>query len=85
MNVRDLLELCNDASEIRIRIYDFNSENVVFDSDKLNEYDDAVSEIIFSDFADYEVGSYDLYLHDGKINLEINIDYEPEDDDDEWI
>ncbi len=80
MTVRDLLELCNDASGIRLRIYDFNSESVVFDSDKLEMYDDAVSEIIFSDMADYEMNSYDLYLHNGVINLEINIDYEPEDE-----
>lgn len=79
--VRDLLEMCNDTSEIRIRVFDFNSENVIFDSDKLDEYDDAVSEIIFSDIGDHEVGSYDLYLHNGIINLEINIDYEPEEDD----
>lgn len=80
MTVRDMLELCNDASDIRIRIYDFNSESDIFDSAKLDKYDDAVSEIIFSDMADYEVSSYDLYLHNGVINLEINIDYEPEDE-----
>ena len=80
MTVRDMLELCNDASDIRIRIYDFISESVVFDSANLDKYDDAVSEIIFSDMADYEMSSYDLYLHNGVINLEINIDYEPEDE-----
>ena len=76
MTVRDLLELCNDASDIRLRIFDCNSESIIFDSDKLDAYDDAVSEIIFSDMAEYEVGSYDLYLHNGVINLEINIDYD---------
>ena len=81
MTVRDLLELCNDASSIRLRIYDFNSEKVIFDSDKLDAYDDAVSEIIFSDMADYEVSSYDLYSHDGNICFEINIDYEPVEED----
>lgn len=80
MSVRDLLELCNDASSIRIRIFDYNTEDIIFDSDKLDDYDDAVSEIIFSDMSDYEVGSYDLYLHNGVINFEINIDYEPEDE-----
>ncbi len=79
MTVRDLLELCNDASGVRIRIFDCNSEDIIFDSDKLEDYEDAVSEIIFSDMSDYEVGSYDLYLHNGVINLEINIDYEEED------
>ena len=63
MTVRDLLEMCNDASEIRIRIFDCNSE-----------------EIIFSDVADYEVCSYDLYLHNGVINFEFNIEYEPEEE-----
>ena len=57
MSVRDLLELCNDTSSIRIRIFDYNTEDIIFDSDKLDDYDDAVSEIIFSDMADYEVGS----------------------------
>lgn len=76
MTVRDLLELCNDASNIRIRIFDCNSEDIIFDSDKLDDYEDAVSEIIFSDMSDYDVGGYDLYLHNGVINLEINIDYE---------
>ena len=81
MTVRDFLELATDLSSIRIRIFDFNSEEIIFDSDKLDEYDDPVSEIIFSDIGEYEVGSYDLYLHDGVINFEINIDYEPEEDD----
>lgn len=80
MSVRDMLELCNDTSNVRIRIFDCNSEEIIFDSDNLDEYDDAVSEIIFSDISDYEVGSYDLYLHNGMINFEINIDYDPEEE-----
>lgn len=80
MTVRDMLELCNDASNVRLRIFDCNSEDIIFDSDKIDEFDDPVSEIIFSDMADYEVGSYDIYLHNGVINFEINIDYEPEED-----
>lgn len=83
MTVRDLLELATDLSSIRIRVFDFNTEEIVFDSEKLDEYDDPVSEIIFSDIGGYEVGSYDLYLHDGVVNLEINIDYEPEEEEDD--
>lgn len=81
MTVRDLLELATDLFGIRLRIFDFNTEEIIFDSDKLDEYDDAVSEIIFSDIGEYEIGSYDLYQNNGVINLEINIDYEPEEDD----
>lgn len=80
MTVYDMLELCNDASEIRIRVFDCNSEAIIFDSDKLDKYDDPVMEIYLSDIGSYEVGSYDLYLHNGKINLEFNIDYESDDE-----
>lgn len=76
MTVRDMLELCNDAFDIRIRIFDCNSEEIIFDSNKLEDHEDAVSEIIFSDMGEYEVGGYDLYLHNGVINLEFNIDYD---------
>ena len=80
MTVYDMLELCNDASEIRIRVFDCESEEIIFDSDKLDKYDDPVMEIYLSDIGSHEVGSYDLYLHNGKINLEFNISYESEDD-----
>ena len=80
MTVYEMLELCNDASNFRIRIFDCNSEEIIFDSDKLDKYEDPVMEIYVSDMGDYEVGSYDLYLHNGVINLEFNIDYEPADE-----
>jgi len=80
MTVYDMLELCNDASEIRIRVFDCNSEEIIFDSDKIDKYDDPITEIYLSDIGSYEVGSYDLYLNNGKITLEFNIDYESEDD-----
>lgn len=80
MTVCDMLELCNDASEIRIRIFDCNNENIIFDSNDLDYYDNAVSEIIFSDMAEYDVCSYELYLGGGTIILELNINYEPEEE-----
>ena len=75
MTVMRMLELCNDTSSVRIRIFDCNSEEIIFDSDKLTADEDPVLEVYFSDMGDYEVGSYDLYLHNGVINLELNIDY----------
>lgn len=81
MTVMEILETATDLSEVRIRIFDCNSEEIIFDSDKLEDAD-PVMEIYMSDMADYEVGSFDLYLHNGVINLELNIDYEPEEDDD---
>lgn len=84
MTVYDMLELCNDTSNIRIRIFDCESEQIIFDSDNLTDNEDPIMEVYCSDMADYEVGSYDLYLHNGVINLEINIDYDmPEDEEEE--
>lgn len=84
MTVYEMVELCNDVSNVRIRIFDCESEEIIFDTDKLECNTDPVMEIYCSDMADYEVGSYDLYLHDGVINLELNIDYDmPEDEDEE--
>jgi hypothetical protein len=81
MTVMEMLGTATDLSEVRIRIFDCNSEEIIFDSDKLKD-EDPVMEIYMSDMADYEVSSFDLYLHNGVINLELNIDYEPEEDDD---
>lgn len=77
MNVMDFLEIANDLSNVRVRIFDCNSENIIFDSINLED-EDVVMEVYLSDFAGCDVGSYDLYLHNGVITLEMNIDYEPE-------
>ena len=81
MTVSDMLEMCNETSSIRIRVFDCESEEIIFDSDKLECNTDPVMELYMSDIGDHEVGSYDLYLHNGVINLELNIDYEPEEED----
>ena len=83
MTVYDMLELCTDASEIRIRVFDCNSEEIIFDSDKLDKYDDPIMELYLSDIGSYEVSSYDLYISNGKVQLEFNIDYEPDEDEEE--
>ena len=80
MTVYDMLELCTDASNFRICVFDYNSEKTIFDSDKLDKYDDPVMELYASDIGNHEVCSYDLYLHNGVVILEFNIDYEPEEE-----
>ena len=79
MTVMEMLENATDLCDVRVRLFDCNSEEIIFDSDNFDD-EDPIMEIYMSDMADCEVGSYDLYLHNGKINLELNIDYEPEDD-----
>jgi hypothetical protein len=80
MTVMEMLETATDLYGVRIRVFDCNSEEIIFDSKTLSDNEDPVMEVYMSDFDNYEVGSYDLYLHNGEINLEMNIDYEGDDD-----
>ena len=81
MTVMEMLETANDLSGVHVRIFDCNSESIVFDTDNCEEYCDPVMEVYMTPYEQYEVGSYDLYRHNGTINLELNIDYEPEEGD----
>ena len=83
MTVMEMLEAATDLSNVRVRIFDCNSETIVFDTINCEECCDPVMEVYMSPYEYYEVGSYDLYLHDGVITLEFNIDYEPEDEEDD--
>ena len=74
-----LLSMANDLSGCRVTIFDCESETVVFDSDNYDEYDIA-SEVYDSGFGGYEIESYDIWVGDGKVHLEINISIEEDDE-----
>lgn len=80
MTVTELLEMATDLSHCHVTVYDLGTETNVIDSEKLAEDEDITSEIYFSGIGDYEVCSYDLFLHDGIIHLEINIEYDFEEE-----
>jgi hypothetical protein len=70
------LSMATDLSGCRVTIYDFQSENVVWDSEKCDGYDIAV-EVDDAGYGDYEIESYDLWVDTyGKAHLEINISIE---------
>lgn len=69
---------CNDLCNCHVTIFDCNSETVVWDSKDHDDYNVA-QEVSYSDFADYEVLSFDLYLDkNNKICLELNIEIDDE-------
>ena len=80
MTVMEMLEAATDLYGVHVRVFDCNREKIIFDSKLLDDEDDLMMEVYMSDFEHYEVGSYDLYLHNGEITLELNIDYEGDDD-----
>lgn len=65
---------CNNLSECRVKIFNCNSGKIVWDSNDHDNYNVA-QEVQYSDYGDYEVLSFDLYLDENKvICLEINIE-----------
>lgn len=65
---------CNELCTSHVTIFDCNSETVVWDSKDHDNYNVA-QEVNYSDFADYEVLSFDLYLDTKhQICLELNIE-----------
>lgn len=86
MTIRDYLDMYNDLSGVRIRVFDCSSENIIYDSRK-DSIEDPVLELMYGKYADEEIGSVDLYRTNGEMFLELNIDlgedYAEEDEDDD--
>ena len=82
MDVYDFLDTFSDLSAVVLSIFDFSSEEVVWNSVKdINDELDAVTALQCSDFASYEVQGVDLFKNsDGLIQMEINIDMGDEND-----
>lgn len=83
MDIYTLINLINDTYNIVFRVFDCNSQNLVFITDDEDEKrtDFEADELLWSDYANYEVGSMDMWMDGGKIYIEFNIEI---DEEDEW-
>lgn len=82
MDVYSFLEHANDLSNCVIKIWDCNTETVIFNSNEYESVYDALAEINYGDddLGNYNINSYDIYLnYDNRICIEINIDFDEED------
>ena len=82
MTIYEFIETVNEGSDVIYTLFDCNSEEVVaMDTD---EADNATEfnrdDLLFSDYADYEIGSVDMWIGNGRINIEFNIEIEEEDE-----
>jgi len=80
MNIYDFVNMINDCENVVFTIFDCNSENCVFVSDDEDDTREEfnIDELLDSKYADYEVGSMDMWMHKGQIYIEFNIDIEEE-------
>lgn len=89
MIIYDFLESINDAYNIIFRLFNCETENLVFVSDDEDETDTdfTYDELLDSKYADLEYGSMDIWMdiERGKIFVEFNVDIAEDDFDDEIL
>lgn len=81
MSIYDFIQMINDPYNVVFKIFDCNTENCVFvsdDEDDIREEFD-IDELLDSKYADCEIGSMDMWIQNGKIYIEFNVDYDEED------
>ena len=83
MTIYEFIEAVNEGSDVIYTLFDCNSENIVFmaTDEAENTCEFNRDDLLFSDYADYEIGSVDMWAENGIIHIEFNIEVEEEDDD----
>ena len=83
MTIYDFIETVNEGSDVIYTLFDCNTEEVV--SINTDESENAIEfnrdDLLYSDYADYEIGSMDMWIDKGRIHIEFNIEI---DEEDEW-
>lgn len=76
MIIYDFIEAINDAWNIVFKLFDCETENCVFVTDDEDETrtEFTAEELLDSKYADLEYGSMDMWIADGKIYIEFNVD-----------
>jgi hypothetical protein len=80
MNIYDFIQMINDTSNVVFLIFDLDTGNRIYVSD---DEDDVRTEfdsemLLDSKYADLEISSMDMWIADGKIYIEFNVDIEEE-------
>ena len=81
MTVYDIVEAITERSDIIYTLFDCNSQDVlmVVTNESENAIELSRDDLLFSDYADYEVGGVDVWIDKGRIHIEFNIDVDEED------
>ena len=81
MTLYDFIERINDTYNIVFKIFDCNREDCVFipTEDSNGKLEVTADELLSTEYADLEYGSMDMWIADGKIHIEFNVDIDEED------
>lgn len=85
MTIRDFIEAINECAEVVYRLFDCNTEELVFmaTDDAENTCEFNRDDLLYSKYEDYEDYGVDISIHNGKIYIEFNIEVEEDDYDEE--
>lgn len=80
MTIYDFFETLNDNFEMVFTLFDCNSEELVFMATEVaeNTCEFSRDDLMYSEYADYEIGSMDMWVDNGKIHIEFNIEVDEE-------
>ena len=80
MTIYDFIETVNEGSDVIYTLFDCNSEEVMsMDTDEEeNATEFNRDDLLYSEYADYEIGSMDMWIANGRIHIEFNIEVEEE-------
>lgn len=87
MTIYEFLETLNENYETIFTLFDCNSEELVFmaTDDAENTCQFGRDDLLYSEYSDCEIGSIDMWVDNGKIHIEFNIEIDEEDFDYEEI
>jgi hypothetical protein len=82
MTIYDFLEMVNDNWETTFRLFNCNSEELVFmaTEDAENTCEFSREDLLYSEYANCEIGSMDMWVDDERIYIEFNIEVEEDDE-----
>ena len=81
MTIYYFLELLNENFETVFTLFDCNTEELVFmaTENAENTCEFSRDDLLDSAYSDYDICSMDMWIDNGKIHIEFNIEVEEED------
>ena len=79
MTIDEFANSINDCENIVFTMFDCNKGDLIsVDIDDEEKTDLNIDELLYSDYADYEIGGTDMWIDNGKIHIEFNIEVDEE-------
>ena len=81
MTIYDIVESITEGSNIVYTLFDCNSQEIlmVVTDESENAIELSRDDLLYSNYADYEVGGMDVWIDKGRVHIEFNIDVDKED------